>query len=89
MRPDDDGLFIIHMLDPVAIIQVDEEHMSFDDGKYYEHYSYQGKDFTLSVYFLFTKELDSEQHSKITEHMMDRAWRWFISYIKWEDKQHE
>lgn len=92
MRPEQSGSFIIHMLDPVAIIKCDENHVHFLPGKFYKHFQFNNSDnlmenWTLSIHFMFTKELDSEQHDKIVDHMLDRAWRWYRSYLEWEDKQ--
>lgn len=91
MRPDQSGRFIVHMLDPVAIIECELEHNEYPPGKWYKHYYFQNIDevienWTLSIHFMFTKELDSEQHHKLVNHMLDRAWRWYRSYLEWEDK---
>lgn len=90
-RPDNSGLFIIHMLDPVAIIQCEEQWYELQAGKFYKHFHYKNatdiiENWTLSIHFLFSTELNSEKHHKIVDHMLDRAWRWFRSYLEFEDK---
>lgn len=92
-RPEQSGQFIIHMLDPTAIIQAIPDHLEYPPGKFYKHFSFQNidgvqEDWTLAIHFLFSTELDSEQHHSIVNHMLDRAWRWYRSYLEWEDKQH-
>lgn len=94
MRPEQSGLWIIHLLDPQAIIKCDEDHLEFEPGKFYKHFSFKNSDeiveyWTLSVHFMFTRELDSEQHSAIVDQMLSRAWRWYRAYMEWEDKNTE
>lgn len=90
-RPDESGLWIIHMIDPHAIIECDEEWLDLPPGKFYKHFQFKSgeiiENWTLSIHFLFSTELDSEQHHKIVNHILDRAWRWFRSYLEWENKQ--
>lgn len=90
MRPEQSGLYIIHLLDPVAIIACEEYHVVYPEGKLYKHFSFQNSDgniehWTLSVYHLFTNELDSERHHAIVDRLLNRAWRWYRAYMEWED----
>ena len=91
-RPEQSGLLIIHMLDPIAIIKCELEYVEYPAGKYFSHYSFKNADnvieeWTLSVYHLFTTQLDSEKHDTIVSSMIDRAWRWYRSSLQWEDNQ--
>lgn len=87
MRPDDPDLYIIHLPDPVAIIEVEEDHIEYPPGKWYRHFVFNEELFTLSVHFLWTRELDTEQHNAIVNKMLDKAWRWWRAYMQWEDTQ--
>lgn len=87
MREGDTSLYIVHLLDPVAIIEVEENHVEYHPGKFYKHFTHGFEQYTLSIHFLFSRELDSEQHHAIVDKMLDKAWRWFRAYMEWEDKQ--
>lgn len=88
MRPDITGAFIIHMLDPIAIIACDEGNI--ERGMIFKHYQFVNGDgvaefWTLSVYFA-NGEGDIE--TRVFK-LLDRAWRWFRSYMEWEDNNIE
>lgn len=83
LRPES-GLWIIHMLDPVAIIRCTEVKEAAD--KVSQDYVYINTDnvaeqWTLSVFFI-----DKDIEEKEMYHLLDRAWRWYRSYMQWEDK---
>lgn len=85
---------VIHTVDPTAIIEVIEGHVKQKPGDYFKFFSFVNIDgvkeeWTLRVHFLFTRELDSERHASIAEHLLDRAWRWYHAYMNWEDQQYE
>jgi hypothetical protein len=85
------GIAVIHTIDPVAIVECIEEHFDYPADTYYKHFSFTNIDgdkenWTLRLHHLFSTELDSEQHHKIVNHLLDRAWRWYQSYMNWEDK---
>jgi len=85
MRPEQSGIWIIHMLDPVAIIQCTEGRE--DNDNTFRHYVYINADnvpeeWTLSIFFIAIDGLTDKDH----EHLLDRAWRWYRSYMQWEDK---
>ncbi len=77
---------IIHTQDPTAIIEITEGHVQCVSP--YRHYQHDDELFTLRVHHLFTQEFDSEKHHIITNKLLDRAWHWFVAYMKWEDDQH-
>lgn len=89
MRPDDDATFIIHLLAPVAIIQVHEDHIA--TGKIQAHFGYNNADglreqFTLSIHHFFTADFLETPEDRAIQ-LLDKAWRWYRSYLEWEDKQ--
>lgn len=86
-RPEDSGLWVIHLLDPVAIIQCIEGHA--DPGRPYAHFSFRNPDgvveeWTLSAWHFFTADFITEPEDQV-QPLLKRAWRWFRSYLKWED----
>jgi hypothetical protein len=88
MRPEQSGLWVIHLLEPRAIIRCTQGHER--PGALYRHYQYKNSDriteeWTLSVHHLFTQDFTTPQE-QIWETMLDRAWRWFRSYLEFEDK---
>jgi len=87
MRPES-GLWVIHLLEPRAIIQCTEGHERV--GALYRHYQYMNTDgiieeWTLSIYHLLTQDFTTKQN-EIWETMLDRAWRWFRAYMEFEDE---
>lgn len=85
---DDSGLWVIHLLEPKAIIRCTEGHVEVDT--IYRHYQYINSDevveeWTLSAYHLFTTDFLTEPEMQASK-LLDRAWRWFRSYLEFEDK---
>jgi hypothetical protein len=88
MRPDDSGLWIIHLLNPQAHIECLEGHIQTD--KIHKNYSFINSDgvieeWTLSAHFFFTTDFISDPEQQVAP-LLDRAWRWFRSYLEFEDK---
>jgi hypothetical protein len=89
MRPDDEsGPFIIHMLEPISIIRCIPGHHQM--GKIFRHYDFMNGDsqlesWTLSIYHLFTADMLEKPEDRALK-LLDRAWRWYRSYMEWEDK---
>lgn len=88
MRPES-GTWIIHLLSPQAHIKCTEGHERV--GAMYRHYEYKNTDgvieeWTLSIQFFFTQDFTTPQH-ELWEPLLDRAWRWFRSYMEFEDKK--
>lgn len=91
MRPELSGCFIIHMLDPVAIIRCTQGVTGDDTIR--KSYSFENIDgvpevWTLSVYHLFTTDFLKTPEDRATK-LLDRAWRWYRAYLEWEDKNRE
>jgi hypothetical protein len=81
-------LFIIHLLNPIAIFQAHEGTVDVKN-KIHHHYQFKNTDgiieeWTLSVHHLFTTDFISEP-SEQAKPLMDKAWRWYRSYLDWED----
>lgn len=88
MRPEQSGLWVIHLLDPKAIIRCTEGHAEID--RIYKHFQFQNSDgvveeWTLSAYHFFTTDFATEPEQQVIP-LLDRAWRWFRSYLEFEDK---
>jgi hypothetical protein len=87
MRPDS-GTWIVHLLDPKAIIRCTERHVQVD--AIYKHFQYKNsdgviKEWTLSAYHFFTTDFISEPEAQVGP-LLDRAWRWYRAYMEFEDK---
>lgn len=81
---------IIHLLPPISIILVDEDHITTKWP--HRHYTYTNSDnkheeYTLSVYHCFVTSFDGEEQNKIIEKLLKQAWHWYMSYMSWEDQQ--
>lgn len=84
------GLSIIHMLDPIAIILVEDEHII--SSKHYEHciHAATGEKFTLIIHHMFTTNMagmDDNIGENMVKKLLQRAWHWFDDFLKWEDEQ--
>lgn len=87
MNPAHSGLWIIHLLNPKAIIRCDEGHV--ETGTMYKHYEYKNKnnvneEWTLSAYHFFTADFITEPEKQVIP-LLDHAWRWFQAYLDWKD----
>lgn len=88
MRPDDTGLWVIHLLDPKAIIRCTHGHVQIDSiCRHYQFMNIDNKieEWTLSAYHLFTTDFLSEPEVQAGK-LLDKAWRWFRAYLKFEDQ---
>lgn len=92
MRPEDSGIWIIHLLDPIAIIQCLEGHVGrgeVEPGNIFKHYQFNNayqvlEEWTLKVHHFFTTDFLEEPEARAMK-LLDRAWRWYRSYMEWED----
>lgn len=92
MRPDSTGLFIIHLLQPIAIFECIEGHVVVA-GKIAGHYQFRNADgeleeWTLSAHHFFTTDMLKEPEDQVKP-VMDRAWRWYRAYLKHEDENND
>jgi hypothetical protein len=90
------GQFILHTRPPVSLIRVlsmdDDE--PINDARYIsKDYSYAGNDSYVEVFQLVVMpfsdgavEFNKEDEADLLR-LLDRAWRWYSQYIKWEDNQ--
>lgn len=85
---EDSGIWVIHLLNPQAIIECLEGHVKTDKiHKYYQFKNSDGiiEEWTLSAHFFFTTDFISEPEQQVIP-LLDRAWRWFRSYMQWGDE---
>lgn len=92
IRPDDSGLFVIHLLDPKAIFECHEGHIDLLD-LIMGHFQFRNNDgkleeWTLSVHHFFTTDFLKGPDEQARP-LMEKAWRWFRAYLEWEDKQND
>jgi hypothetical protein len=85
---EDSELWVIHLLEPRAIIRCTEGHVKIDN--IYRHYQFRSSDgiiegWTLSAYHLFTTDFLTEPEEQAGK-LLDRAWRWFRSYLEFVDE---
>lgn len=83
----DSGTWIIHLLPPQAHIECVEGFVKPD--KPHKHYIYKSSDgvieeWTLSAQFFFTTDFLTEPEQQVIP-LLDRAWRWYRSYMQFED----
>ena len=76
--------FIIHLIDPQAMIEVYHED---EPLKYDLKFNYGDETIFLRVHFLFSRNFDGDQrHLEITR-MVEKAKHWYLAYLKFEDDQ--
>lgn len=92
MRPDDHGVYIIHLLNPVAIIAATDSFTLFkrNTDTIFKNYQYRNSDgvieeWTLIVHHFMTTDFLTEPNEQAVP-LLDKAWRWYRSYMEWEDK---
>ena len=88
MRPDDTGLYVIHLLQPVAIFECIEGFEAVED-KITGQYQFRNADgileeWTLSTHHFYTTDFLKEPEDQVKP-LMDKAWYWFKAYMQWED----
>ena len=76
---------IIHTVNPQAIIEIIEGHIHVSSP--YSQFAYNDELYTFRVHHLFTQEFDNEQHYLIVDKLLNKAWHWYMAYMKWEDNQ--
>lgn len=84
MRPDDPGLYVIHLLQPVAIFECIEGR-AFREGKITGLYHLRGPDgveveWTLSTHHFFSTDFLREPEDQVLP-LMEKAWHWFRAYV--------
>lgn len=90
MRPDDDEVYIIHLLQPIAIIACRDSFRlkKKDEDSVFKNYSYSDATgehhWCLSVHHFFTTDFLTEPAEQAVP-ILDKAWRWFRAYLQWED----
>lgn len=82
---------IVHTIEPKAMIQVHNGHDPIDFG-YSKQYSFKNTDgdieqYTLRLFHYFTEDFNEDNHKPAAYKIMDKAWHWYMAYLKWEDEQ--
>lgn len=83
-------LFIIHTIQPIMFIEVHHEAIAVGDSRSYliANYSRGGLIETITLHatkvFVCNPEISEELKDKV-EQVLKRAWRWYSSYLNWED----
>ena len=83
MRPDVDSVFIVHAIPPFALISAQlGQHRPPSPFCQYAFRNVDGniEDWTLFIHYIEANESDATK-------LLDKAWRWYRSYMEWEDKQ--
>lgn len=91
--PETGGLWIIHLPDPICIIEavIDGEKMHSKKALYtsnFQHINSDGvvENWQLRVHHYFTTNFDERKEAKdLCEKMMQDAWHWYKAYLIWED----
>lgn len=91
MHPEQSGCWIIHLLNPKAIIQCVEGHVQPEYP--FAHFQFKNSDgvieeWTLAAYHFFTTDFITEPEQQVNP-LLNRAWRWYRAYLEWEDKNLE
>ena len=92
--PETGGLWIIHLLDPICIIEavIFGEKIHTKKAIYTSEFKYINsdgitEDWQLRIHHYFTTDFDERKDAKERcEKMMREAWHWYKSYLIWEDK---
>jgi hypothetical protein len=93
MRPESSGPFIVHMLDPIAIIECSNTGYHSRERMICQSYQYKNsegmtEDWSLAIYHFFTPDLLEKPEDRALK-LLDRAWRWYRAYMEWEDSNTE
>lgn len=94
MSPQSGGLWVIHLPNPKAIIELvlDGEKIHSKQAVYVKNYNYINSDgvverWQLRLYFYFTNLMsDDAENEKLAITMLDNAFQWYKSYLIWEDE---
>lgn len=92
--PETGGLWIIHLLDPICIIEAVtyREKIHTKKAIYTNEYNYINSDgiteiWQLRIHHYFTTDFnESKEADVLCLKIMNDAWHWFRAYLIWEDK---
>lgn len=85
---DEPKQFIIHTIKPKAIIEaVDKSEFPDVVSSGYPHnvFSYQNSEGIYEYWALIIRDVYDSSTVAEQGKLLDRAWRWFRSYMEWED----
>lgn len=91
--PETGGLWIIHLLEPICIIEavLIGEKIHTKKAIYINEFKYINPDglienWQLRVHHYFTTNFDERKETKeLTDKIMTETWHWFKAYLIWED----
>ncbi len=91
MNIDGESTLIIHTIEPKSMIQVQLGHLSVKNP-HFKHYFFRNafgevEHYTLSIYHYFTEDFNEDNHKPSADKLLDKAWHWYMAYLKWEDEQ--
>jgi hypothetical protein len=84
MRPDNKGCFIVHAIPPFTLIRARVGRMEVKSNAPVGNYAFKNIDGVTEDWTLYV--VYSEGNAEQCEHIISRAWRWYRSYMEWEDK---
>ena len=67
--------YIIHLLNPVAIIECIEGH-DIEESNFCYHFQFQQEEWTLRVHYCSSDNKDE------IDKLINRAWRWYRAYME-------
>lgn len=91
--PETGGLWIIHLLEPICIIEAvtTGEKIHTKKATYTKEFEYVNTDdfleiWQLRIHHYFTTDFDERKDAVMrTDKIMNEAWHWFKAYLIWED----
>ena len=91
--PESGGLWIIHLLDPICIIEavIGGEKRHTKKAIYINEFKYINSDgiienWQLRIHHFFTTDFDERKDAKERcEKIINDAWHWYRAYLIWED----
>lgn len=91
MHPEQSGVWVIHTLNPKAMIQCLEGSGKTDAPHLHCEFKNKNGDieqWTLSAYHFFTTDFLTDPQEQAIP-LLKKAWRWYRAYLEWEENQIE
>lgn len=80
-------LYIFHTQEPAMLIQVHHESIIAGSNQQYITGNYMGEDCIIETITLVVKKVYQNADSDQIKKVLNKAWHWYIAYLKWEDEQ--
>lgn len=92
--PETGGLWIIHLPDPICIIEavIEGEKIHTKNAIYKSNFQFKNSDgivenWQFRLYHYFTTDFDERKEADVlTAKIINDAWHWFMAYLIWEDQ---